>query len=84
MRVSELEDRVERLVGRAAALEAEIEQLALGETLDRIDGEIEVLGGEVRGLERERDRKHVLAQLLREADRRFREEHQPRAGQASR
>ena len=77
VRVSELEDRVERLVGRAAALEAEIEQLALGETLDRIDGEIEVLGGEVRGLERERDRKHVLAQLLREADRRFREEHQP-------
>ena len=76
-RVAELEDRIERLVGRAAALEAEIEQLAQGETVDRVDGEIEVLEEELHGLERERDRKHVLAQLLREADRHFREEHQP-------
>ena len=65
------------LIARAASLAAEIDQLGGGETLDRVDGEIQVLEEEVRGLERERDRRWVLARLIRETDRRFREEHQP-------
>jgi uncharacterized protein YhaN len=77
VRLPEMARRVESLARTEAALEQEIQHLAAGETLDRIDGEIEVLGEELRRLERERDRRHVLARLLREADRRFREEHQP-------
>jgi uncharacterized protein YhaN len=42
-----------------------------------VDGEAQVLDEEVRRLERERDRRHVLARIIREADRRFRDEHQP-------
>jgi uncharacterized protein YhaN len=77
VRLPEMTRRVETLARAEAALEKEIEQLAAGESLDRVDGEVEVLGEELRRLERERDRRHVLARLLREADRRFREEHQP-------
>ena len=75
--VQELNERIEVLIARAASLAAEIDQLGGGETLDRVDGEIQVLEEEVRRLERERDRRWVLARLIREADRRFREEHQP-------
>ena len=46
-------------------------------TADQIDGEIDALENEVRRLVREHDRKIVLAYTIREADRRFREEHQP-------
>ena len=77
VRLPELTDRVETLARKEAALEQEIEHLAGGETLDRIDGETAVLAEQLRRVERERDRKHVLARLVREADRRFREEHQP-------
>jgi uncharacterized protein YhaN len=77
VRLPELTRRVEALARTEAALEKEIDHLAGGETLDRLDGEVEVLQEEQRRLERERDRRHVLARLLREADRRFREEHQP-------
>jgi uncharacterized protein YhaN len=76
-RIEELNDRVETLVARVASFEAEIDQLAGGETVDRVDGETQVLEDEVRRLERERDRRYVLARILREADRRFRDEHQP-------
>ena len=77
VRLPQMAARVEALARREAALEQDIEYLAAGETLDRIDGESEVLGEQLRRLERERDRKHVLARLLWEADRRFREQHQP-------
>ena len=76
-RIEELEDRVEALVARSASLDAAIEQLGADETLDRVDGEREVLEEEVRRLERERDRRYVLARLIREADRCVREEYQP-------
>jgi len=76
-RIEELDQRVETLVARAASLEAEIDQLGAGETVDRVDGEIAVLEEDTRRLERERDRRYVLARVIREADRRFREEHQP-------
>ncbi len=77
VRLPELTQMVESLTRKEAALARDIEHLAEGETLDRIDGEAAVLQEQVQRLERERDRRHVLARLLREADRRFREEHQP-------
>jgi len=45
--------------------------------VDQIDGEIDAFENEVQRLEREHDRKIILAHAVREADRRFREEHQP-------
>jgi uncharacterized protein YhaN len=77
VRLPEMTRRVESLARTEATLEQEIQHLAAGETLDRVDGEAQVLEEELRRLERERDRRHVLARLLREADRSFREEHQP-------
>jgi uncharacterized protein YhaN len=53
------------------------ERAAERATADQIDGEIDALESEMRRLEREHDRKIVLAHSVREADRRFREEHQP-------
>ncbi|MSR35226.1 MAG: hypothetical protein EXR95_01105 [Gemmatimonadetes bacterium] len=77
VRLPEMARRVEALARTEASLEQEIHHLAAGETLDRIDGEVEVLQEDMRRLEHDRDRRHVLARLVREADRRFREEHQP-------
>ena len=77
IRLPHMDERVEALSRREAALEQDIEYLSAGETLDGVDGEREVLGEQLRRLERERDRKHVLGCLLQEADRRFREQHQP-------
>ena len=47
------------------------------ETVDAVDGEIATLQEEESRLLSERDRRWILAHLVREADRRFREEHQP-------
>lgn len=77
VRLPHMDERVEALSRREAALEQDIEHLSAGETLDGIDGEREVLGEQLHRLEQERDRKHVLGCLLQEADRRFREQHQP-------
>ncbi len=76
-RVAEHSDRIEALVERLKEIEGQIERLAGEETADAVDGEIAGLEEEIREVIRERDRKWVLAQLLREADRRFRDEHQP-------
>jgi uncharacterized protein YhaN len=48
-------------------------QVSVGE----LDGEIERIDDELNEIARQRDRLMMLASLLREADRRFREEHQP-------
>ena len=77
VRLPHMDERVEALSRQEAALEQDIEYLSAGETLDGIDGEREVLEEQLHRLERERDRKHVLGYLLQEADRRFREQHQP-------
>ncbi len=76
-RRKELTARIEELAGRAEALETEIAQIRDRETVDAIDGEIASLQDEEARLVRQRDRAWLVAQLLREADRRFREEHQP-------
>ena len=75
--VEELSDHIETLAGEAKDLENTYERAAERTTADQIDGEVDALESEVRRLEREHDRKIVLAHAIREADRRFREEHQP-------
>jgi DNA repair exonuclease SbcCD ATPase subunit len=76
-RVESAEAEVERLVERSEALAGELARLRELETADAVDSEIASLKEAEAALVRERDRKWVLAKLLREADRRFREEHQP-------
>jgi len=75
--LEELESAVEQLIARAEALERDAAHLRELETVDAVDSEIATLQETEARLMRERDRKWVLAQLVREADRRFREEHQP-------
>ncbi len=75
--VERLNDLIVDLASRAEALERDVAHMSEQETVDSVDGEIEALSVEERRLKRERDRRWILAQLIREADRRFREEHQP-------
>ena len=75
--VEGLSDHIEMLAGQVQDLQNTYESAAGRTTADQIDGEIDALENEVRRLEREHDRKIVLAYAIREADRRFREEHQP-------
>jgi uncharacterized protein YhaN len=76
-RLEGYEEEIEQLVKRAEALERDAAHLREMETVDAVDGEVASLREAEARLARERDRKWVLARVLREADRRFREEHQP-------
>jgi uncharacterized protein YhaN len=76
-RHEELVEEAESLTRRAEALEQGIARLREMETVDAVDGEAASLQEEEATLVARRDRLWVLAQLVREADRRFREEHQP-------
>ncbi|MCG6986851.1 MAG: AAA family ATPase [Gemmatimonadetes bacterium] len=76
-RYDELVEEAEELARRVEALDKDIAHLREMETVDAVDGEAASLGEEEAALVRRRDRLWVLAQLVREADRRFREEHQP-------
>ncbi len=76
-RIERLGEEIETLVSRAEALEQQIGQLRDKETVDAVDSENASLCDDEARFTRERDRKWVLAQLIREADRKFREEHQP-------
>jgi uncharacterized protein YhaN len=70
-------DRIEELATRVVALEAELERLRERETLDEVDGRIDETSDERARLAFRRDRLWTLARILREAERRVREEHQP-------
>jgi uncharacterized protein YhaN len=76
-RIESLEEEIERLARRAEALDQNVVHLRDMETVDAVDSEIAALRDDEARLSRERDRKWILARVLREADRRFREEHQP-------
>jgi uncharacterized protein YhaN len=76
-RLEELDERVERLIAESQALERNAAHLREKETVDAVDSELLTLQDAESRLMRERDRKWVLARVLREADRRFREAHQP-------
>ncbi len=77
VRVEEATSHVEELIALAKTLERDAAHLREMETVDVVDSELATLQEEEARLTTERDRKWVLAQLVREADRRFREEHQP-------
>ena len=77
MAEKEFSERIATLTGQVAGLEHTCAQAAARTTADEIDGEIDALKSEVGRLKREHDRKIVLAHAVREADGRFREEHQP-------
>lgn len=73
----ELEDAVGELTKRLEGLKKDMEYLGREETMGAIDGEIEALRAEMDEQVRARDRLALIAAILQEADRRFRETHQP-------
>lgn len=75
--VHELQERVEDLRHRRGALEEERRTLAALPTLDDADGAVAALDEQIDHVERQRDRWALLASLVREGDRRYRQEHQP-------
>lgn len=77
MRAEELADAAQRLAATVEARDRDAAHLREAETVDAVDGEAAALAEEIERLVRERDRLWVLAAVLRDADRRFREEHQP-------
>jgi uncharacterized protein YhaN len=78
-REQELTELVESLAERVQGLRKDLEHLGRRETLDDIDGEVQGLEEERAQLVRRRDRLHVIARVVRDADRWVREEHQPEA-----
>jgi uncharacterized protein YhaN len=76
-RMEATEEEILGWARRAEALEQRVHHLRDMETVDAVDSETAALRDAESRLARERDRKWVLANILREADRRFREEHQP-------
>lgn len=75
--VETLGEEIEELTAETERLDHELRRLLEEDTVDVVDSEIDTLEEEEGRLLRERDRRWVLACLVREADRRFREEHQP-------
>ena len=75
--LDEQSNHIEELTGRVKELEHECARAGEQATVDQIDGEIEAFESDLDDLESEHDRKLLLAHIIREADRRFRDEHQP-------
>ncbi len=76
-RVERLSDQAQDLAAGVERLAAECSQLAEGPTAADLDGHIETLRAERAELAQRRDRAVLLANVVLEADRRFRELHQP-------
>ena len=76
-RVEELTEQVEELRASAESLRTEIQHLEAADTVDQVDSHMEAVRARYDEAIRERDRAFVLAHVVREADRRFREAHQP-------
>lgn len=76
-RIETLDAEIEELVGRAETLTTEINHLRDRETVDSVDGAIMGLREREAAMSAARDRTWILAQIIREADRSFREKHQP-------
>jgi uncharacterized protein YhaN len=76
-RIEAHDEQIETLLTRGEALEGETARLRDLDTVDAVDSEVASLRDEESRLVLSRDRQWVLARLLREADRRFREAHQP-------
>ncbi|HEX9886598.1 MAG TPA: AAA family ATPase [Longimicrobiales bacterium] len=68
---------IEELGRRVESVERDLGDLGSKATVDAVDGEMAALGERLAEAVEERDRLWVLAAILREAERRFRFEHQP-------
>lgn len=75
--LEELTHRIEELGTHLVTLEHAVADLERQPTIDQVDGEGVALQEELVWLRRSRDRTFIMARILREADRLFREEHQP-------
>ncbi|MBT8401964.1 MAG: AAA family ATPase [Rhodothermia bacterium] len=76
-RIEETRAEIASLVESIAEREARVSALRSLPTVAELESEVEVLEGEIRSAEEERDRLVLLANLMREADESFREKHQP-------
>ena len=76
-RVDELADELGELKSREAELNNEIANLSGGQTLDEIDGLLEVLRQQLDRVQRKRDRLELLKNIIITSERQFREQHQP-------
>lgn len=76
-RLEELSAAIEQMAASAEGITTEMVHLQQVVTTDQIDGEVAVLREALEETKRERDRKIVLAQIVRRADREFRERNDP-------
>lgn len=76
-RLQEVQREQEELREEKGRLNSEIESAKAQVSVGELDGEIVRIEEEMEEVARQRDQLMLLACLLREADRRFREEHQP-------
>lgn len=73
----QIEQELNALNKEIGTLKKEIE-IGMGQgNMDEIEGEIAVLEAELKRIARERDRLFLMRNIIMEAERRFREEHQP-------
>lgn len=77
IRREEIDKRLNELNETVGSMKKELEKRQEGERLDDIKGQIEELSDERKQAAQKRDRLILLKKVLLEADRRFREEHQP-------
>lgn len=77
IRFVELEEKKEEIKENIARLETELQHLVTLQRVDDVEGAIQQLQIERKSVALKRDRLVVLQKLLKEADRRFRDEHQP-------
>ena len=76
-RLERLDEEVDRLHEEITQIREQLERLAEVESPDQVLGELQELEERRRALILRHDRLRVLAALVRQADRRFREAHQP-------
>ncbi len=69
--------QIEELLRSIQAMEKDLEHLSGRTTLDDLDGEILELEERIERVTAQRDRLWILGRIVREAERRIREEHQP-------
>ena len=67
----------ESRVSLSGGWKSEVQRIQGEETADQVRGEIELVNNQMLDAKESRDRLFLLTRLVQEADRRFREEHQP-------
>ncbi len=76
-RLEEVDEEIHALTERRTAAQKDIENLLKQPTLAALESEREQLRSELKAIEERHDRLCLLQHIVREADRRFREAHQP-------